>query len=49
MQLSLAVLCVVYIIVWLFYPGWGGSKILGILSGVPLLIALYMSYRGGKN
>ncbi len=49
MRLSIAAFCVVYIIVWLFFPGWGGSKILGILSGVLLLIAMYMSYRAEKK
>ena len=47
--MSLAALCVVYIIVWLFFPGWGAAKILGILSGVCILIALYGSYRAEEK
>lgn len=49
LQMSLAALCVVYIIVWLFFPGWEAAKILGILSGVCILIALYGSYRAEEK
>lgn len=48
-QMSLAVLCAVYIIVWLFLPGWEVAKILGIISGVCILIALYGSYRAEEK
>ena len=49
LQVSLAAFVVVYVIVWLFCPGWGAVKILGILSGVFLLIALYISYRAEEK
>ena len=49
LQVSLAAFFVVYIIVWLFFPGWGASKILGIVSGVLTLIALYYSYRAEET
>ncbi len=49
LQVSLAAFFVVYIIVWLFFPGWGASKILGIVSGVLTLIALYYSYRAEEK
>ena len=48
-QVSLAALCVVYIIVWLFFPGWEVGKILGILSGVSFLIAIYFTYRAEEK
>ena len=48
-QVSLAVLAVVYIIVLLFFPGWGTSKILGMIAGVATIIALYGSYRAEEN
>ena len=46
---AFAALCVVYIIVWLFFPGWEVSKILGISSGVSVLIALYLGYRAEEK
>ena len=49
LQVSLAAFFVVYIIVLLFFPGWGASKILGILSGVLILMALYISYRAEEK
>ena len=49
LQVSLAAFFVVYIIVWLFFPGWGATKILGIISGVLTLIALYYSYRAEEK
>ena len=49
LQMSLAALCVVYIIVWLFFPGWGASKILGISAGVLTLIAMFLSYRAEEK
>ena len=49
LQVSLAAFFVVYIIVWLFFPGWGASKILGIVSGILTLIALYYSYRAEEK
>ena len=49
LQVSLAAFFVVYIIVWLFFPGWGATKILGIVSGVLTLIALYYSYRAEEK
>lgn len=48
-QASLAALIVVYIIVWLFFPGWGVSKILGIIAGVSTLIALYGAYKAEEK
>ena len=48
-QVSLAAFIVVYTIVWLFSPGWKATKILGILSGVFTVIALYLSYRAEEK
>ena len=44
-QASLAAFIVVYIIVLLFFPGWGASKTLGIVAGVATLIAIYWAYK----
>ncbi|MCR4852065.1 MAG: hypothetical protein K5893_00560 [Prevotella sp.] len=50
LQVSLAAFLVVYIIVLLFlFPGWKASKILGVLSGVFTLLALYISYRSEEK
>ena len=49
LQIFLAAFLIVYIIVLLFFPGWGASKILGIISGVLILIALYLSYRAEEK
>ena len=49
LQVSLAALAVIYIIVLLFFPGWGTSKILGIIASVATLIALYGSYRAEEK
>ncbi len=49
LQVYLAAFLVVYIIVLLFFPGWGASKILGILSGVLTLMAIYYSYRAEEK
>ena len=49
LQVSLAAFFVVYIIVLLFFPGWGASKILGILSGVLTLMAICYSYRAEEK
>jgi hypothetical protein len=49
LQIFLAAFFVVYIIVLLFFPGWGAIKILGILSGVLMLMALYYSYRAEEK
>ena len=49
LQVSLAALIVVCIIVWLFIPGWKGSKILGIFAGVSALIAIYGAYRAEEK
>lgn len=48
-QVSLAAFFIVYIIVWLFCPGWGAVKILGIISGVLTLMAIYLSYRAEEK
>ena len=48
-QASFAALIVVYIIVWLFVPGWKASKILGIIAGVSTLIALYGAYQAEEK
>ena len=45
LQVSLAVFIIVYTIAWLLLPGWEASKILAIIFGVSILIALYVSYR----
>ena len=49
LQVSLAAFFVVYIIVWLFIPEWEVSKILGILSGVLTLMAIYYSYKAEEK
>ena len=49
LQVFLAAFLIVYIIVWLFFPGWGASKILAIISGVLIIIALYLSYRAEEK
>ena len=49
LQIFLAAFFFVYIIVWLFFPGWEASKILGITSGVLILIAIYLSYRAEEK
>lgn len=49
LQVFLAALAVIYIIVLLFFPGWGASKILGIFASVATLIALYGSYRAEEK
>ena len=49
LQVSLAALAVIYIIVLLFFPGWGTSKILGIIASVATLIVLYGSYRAEEK
>ena len=49
LQMPLAAFIVVYIIVWLFFPGWGAVKILGIISGLLTLIAIYFSYRAEEK
>ena len=49
LQVYLAAFFVVYIIVLLFFPGWGAIKILGIASGVLILMALYFSYRAEEK
>lgn len=46
---AFAVLIVVYIIAWLFSPGWKASKILGILAGVCTLIAVILAYKAEKK
>lgn len=49
LQVSLTVFGVVYIIFLLLYPGWGASKILGLISIVALVMALYLSYRAEEK
>ena len=49
LQVYLAAFLVVYIIVLLLFPGWGATKILGILSGVLTLMAIYYSYRAEEK
>ena len=48
-QVSLAALCVAYIIFWLFIPGWDLGKILAIFLGVSFLMAIYFTYRAEKK
>lgn len=48
-QAFFALLAIVYIIVLLFFPGWGASKILGIIAGVCFLIAMYVSYKAEEK
>ncbi len=49
LQVSLAAFIVVYIIFWLFFPGWGAGKILGIIASVLTLMAIYFSYRAEEK
>ena len=49
LQVSLAVFGVVYIIFLLLSPGWGAAKILGLISIVALVMALYLSYRAEEK
>lgn len=49
LQVALAVFFVVYILFLLFFPGWKAGKILGIIGGVCMLIALYVSYRAEEK
>ena len=46
---AFAVLIVVYIIAWLFFPGWKAGKILGILAGICTLIAVCMAIKAEKK
>ena len=48
-QVSLAALIVLYTIAWLLLPGGEASKILAIIFGVSILIALYVSYRAEEK
>lgn len=48
-QLGLAGCFVVLPILWLFEPGWGVSKILGIISNVLLLLSMLLSYRAEEK
>ena len=49
LQVSLTVFGVVYMIFLLLSPGWGASKILGLISIVALVMALYVSYRAEEK
>ncbi len=49
LQVSLTVFGVVYIIFLLLSPGWGASKILGLISIVATVMALYLSYRAEEK
>ena len=46
---KLQVYLAAFIIVWLFIPGWEASKILGILSGILTLMAIYYSYKAEEK
>ena len=49
LQVSLTVFGVVYMIFLLLSPGWRGGKILGLISIVAGVIALYGSYRAEEK
>ena len=49
LQVSLTVFGVVYMIFLLLSPGWGAGKILGLISIVAGVIALYGSYRAEEK
>ena len=49
LQVSLTVFGVVYMIFLLLSPGWGASKILGLISIVAGVIALSGSYRAEEK
>lgn len=49
LQIFLAAFLIVYIIVWLFFPGWEATKILGITSGLLSLMAICYSYRAEEK
>ena len=48
-QLGLAGCFVVLLILWLFEPGWGVSKILGIIANALLLLSMLLSYRAEEK
>lgn len=48
-QLGLAGCFFVLLILWLFEPGWGVIKILGIISNVLLLLSMLLSYRAEEK
>jgi len=49
LQLSLAAFFIVYIIFLLLSPGWSAGKIFGIIGGVLVLIAMFISYRAEEK
>lgn len=44
-QVTLAALFVILFIVWLFYPGWGIVKILGLIANALLALSMLLSYK----
>ncbi len=49
LQVALAVFFIVYILFLFLSPGWKAGKILGIIGGVCMIIALYVSYRAEEK
>lgn len=44
-QVALAALFVILFIVWVFYPGWGIAKILGLIANALLALSMLLSYK----
>ena len=49
MQVFLAVLFAVLFIVWLFFPGWGYLKILGLIANALGVFSMVLSYRAEEK
>ena len=48
-QVVLAVLFAVLFIVWLFFPGWGYLKILGLIANALGVFSMVLSYRAEEK
>ena len=49
MQVGLGICFAVLFIVWLFFPGWKASKLLGLLSNALGMLSMYLSYRAEEK
>ena len=43
-QAIIGSLALILIIIWLFFPGWGASKILGIIANACVFTSMLLSY-----
>ena len=43
--MALAALFVILFILWVFYPGWGIAKILGLIANALLALSMLLSYK----